>query len=276
MKVCETVITSRQNGQVVLLGKLSERKHRTKEGLFRFDGKKLFLEAVLCGLDIRRIFLRASESEGLLPFVCERKEALAETVVYVLADDVFDKLSEERAPEGILSVAAFPPFHKDEDALLEYAKDGKKRIFLIESVRDPGNLGTILRSAAAFGVDLLVMSRDCADLYNPKTVRGAMGALFRQHICLVDDLSDGISVLRGNGRRVLAATLDESSVSVLEASVSCSDCLVVGNEGHGLSAETVKACSGSVIIPMGEGSESLNAGVAASVLMWEQYRGELK
>ena len=184
MKVCETVITSRQNGQVVLLGKLGERKHRAKEGLFRFDGKKLFLEAVLCGLDIRRIFLRASESAELISLVREREEALPETVIYVLADDMFDKLSEERAPEGILSVAAFPSFQKDTDILEDYAKDGQKRVFLIESVRDPGNVGTILRSAAAFGVDLLVMSRDCADLYNPKTVRGAMGALFRQRIVL--------------------------------------------------------------------------------------------
>ena len=95
MKVCETVITSRQNGQVVLLGKLSERKHRTKEGLFRFDGKKLFLEATLCGLDIRQIFLRASESQRLISLVFERKEQLPKATVYLLADDVFDKLSEE-------------------------------------------------------------------------------------------------------------------------------------------------------------------------------------
>lgn len=274
MKVCETVITSRQNGQVVLLGKLSERKHRTKEGLFRFDGKKLFLEATLCGLDIRQIFLRASESQRLISLVFEREEQLPKTTVYLLADDVFDKLSEERAPEGILSVAAFSPLHKGVEILAECAKDENKRIFIMESVRDPGNVGTILRSAAAFGVDLLVMSRDCADLYNSKTVRGAMGALFRQRICIADDLPAAIAVLRENGRRVLAATLAEDSVSVLEASISRRDCLVVGNEGHGLSAETVKACSGSVIIPMCEGSESLNAGVAASVLMWEQYRGE--
>lgn len=272
MKVCETVITSRQNGQVVLLGKLGERKHRSKEGLFRFDGKKLFLEAVLCGLDVRQVFLRESEAKALLPLVCEQEKGLVAANVYLLADDLFDKLSDERAPEGIISVAAFPSSHMG-NVLETYARDKAKRIFLLESVRDPGNVGTVLRSARAFGVDLLVMSRDCADPYNPKTVRGAMGALFRQRICFVDDLSEAIALLRENGRRVLAATLDESSVSVLEAGLSDGDCLVVGNEGHGLSPETVKACSRSVIIPMQAGSESLNAGVAASVLMWEQYRG---
>ena len=272
MKVCETVITSRQNGQVVLLGKLGERKHRSKEGLFRFDGKKLFLEAVLCGLDLRRIFLRETEARVLLPLVREQESRLASATVYLLSDDLFDKLSEERAPEGIISVAAFPSAHTG-NVLESYAKDKANRIFLLESVRDPGNVGTVLRSAWAFGVDLLVMSRDCADPYNPKTVRGAMGALFRQRICFVDDLPCAIALLRENGRRVLAATLAENSSSVLEAGLTEGDCLVVGNEGHGLSPETVEACSHSVIIPMREGSESLNAGVAASVLMWEQYRG---
>ena len=274
MNVCETVIVSRQNKQVVLLGKLGERKHRTRERLFRFDGKKLLVEAALCGLEVKQIFLRETESAELLSLVRERAEVLSGATVYVLADDVFDKLSEERAPEGVIAVAAFPSVHAGEEMLAVYAKDEGKRIFLVESVRDPGNVGTILRSAAAFGVDLLVMSRDCADLYNPKTVRGAMGALFRQRICVVDDLPAAISVLRDSGRRVLAATLDEASVLVTKANLSRSDCLVVGNEGHGLSAETVKACSGSIIIPMQEGSESLNAGVAASVLMWEQYQGE--
>lgn len=274
MNVCETVIVSRQNRQVVLLGKLGDRKHRAREGLFRFDGKKLFLEAAACGLEMKQIFLRESESAGLLPLIRERAETLPRTTVYLLADDVFDRLSEERAPEGIISVATFPSVHAGEELLADFAADGQKRIFLVESVRDPGNVGTLLRSAAAFGVDLLVMSRDCADLYNPKTVRGAMGALFRQRVCLVDRLADAISVLRESGRRVLAATLDGTSVSVMEAGISRRDCIVVGNEGHGLSKETVSACSGSIIIPMQEGSESLNAGVAASVLMWEQYRGD--
>lgn len=273
MKVCETVITSRQNGQVVLLGKLGERKHRSREGLFRFDGKKLFSEAVLCGLDVRQVFLRESEAKALLPLVCEQEKDLVTANVYLLSDDLFDKLSDERAPEGIISVASFPSVHTN-DLSAAYVKGECPRIFLLESVRDPGNVGTILRSAWAFGIDLLVISRDCADLYNPKTVRGAMGALFRQRICVVDDLPAAIAFLRANGRRVLAATLDENSVSVLEAGLSPMDCLVVGNEGHGLSPETANACSGTVIIPMQEGSESLNAGIAASVLMWEQYRGE--
>ncbi len=271
MKLQETVIVSRQNKQVVALGKLSERKHRSMEGQFRFDGIKLFFEAVLCGLDVKQIFLKESHMSRLLPLLREREVSLPHADVLVLSDDVFDKLSEERAPEGIVTVAAFPSHHEAQD-LSAYAMDPAKRIFLLESVRDPGNLGTILRSASAFGVDLLVVSRDCADLYNPKTVRGAMGALFRQHIVVVESIEDAIRALQANGRRVLAAALSESAVVVSDAMPTPADCVVVGNEGHGLSDETVAAADGSIIIPMQVGSESLNAGVAASLLMWEQYR----
>ncbi len=261
MKVNETVIVSRQNKQVVFLGKLGERKHRSKEKLFRFDGIKLFSEAMLCGLDIRYIFLRETESRTLLS-ACQ-----GNAEVFILSDDIFDKLSEERAPEGIISVASFPAIHGGMELL-----ETEGRVFLLESVRDPGNLGTILRSASAFGVDLLVVSRDCADLYNPKTVRGAMGALFRQRICVVDDLSAAIAVLQRKGRRVFAATLDARSKVIDENVPSPQDCVVVGNEGHGISEKTVSACDGSIIVPMEAGSESLNAGVAASLIMWEQYR----
>ncbi len=265
MKLNETVIVSRQNKQIVFLGKLGERKYRSKEKVFRFDGIKLFSEAVFCGLDVKCIFLRATESKKLLALVSEQG---SNAEVFILSDDVFDKLSDERAPEGIISVATFPTIHGG----MEMLENADGRVFLLESVRDPGNLGTILRSASAFGVELLVMSRDCADLYNSKTVRGAMGALFRQRICVVDDLSAAVAVLQKKGRRVFAATLDEHSKVIDEGVPSLYDCVIVGNEGHGISAKTVRACDGSIIVPMEAGSESLNAGVAASLIMWEQYR----
>lgn len=273
MKICETVITSRQNKQIVLLSKLEERKHRAREGLFRLDGIKLFSEAVSAGLDIRQIFVKEAVSNDMLSLISAYEDFLFETEVMFVADELFDRVSEERAPEGLLAVAAFPQLHGGADMLMPIAADPQKRIFLLESVRDPGNLGTILRSAAAFGVDLLVMSQDCADLYNRKTVRGAMGALFRQPICTVPSLPLAIAILRQNGRRVLAAALCDQAIPLTQCRLSPRDCLIVGNEGHGLSAETIAAASGAVIIPMEETSESLNAGVAASVLMWEQYRG---
>lgn len=143
---------------------------------------------------------------------------------------------------------------------------------LLESVRDPGNLGTIIRSASAFGVDRLIISEDCADLYNAKTVRASMGTVFRQHIDRVENMPCAIRALRDSGRTIYAAALDSSALRLGEASLNSRDGIVIGNEGHGLSAETIDACSRCLFIPMAEGTESLNAAMAATVCLWEMYR----
>ena len=140
---------------------------------------------------------------------------------------------------------------------------------LLESVRDPSNVGAIIRSAAALGVDRLILSEDCADIYHPKAVRASMGTVFNQKIDRVADLKEVIKGLRESGRRVYAAALDASAEILGSFEKRGGDCIVIGNEGHGLSEETVAACSKSVMIPMCDRAESFNAAVAASILMWE-------
>ena len=157
------------------------------------------------------------------------------------------------------------------DDFFDTASDKTKRVVLLESVRDPGNMGTIIRSAAAFGVDALAISSDCADIYNPKTVRGAMGALFKMNVYVFDDIKTAVSSLVDSGRKVYAAALDKTAVRLDEVELSAGDAVIIGNEGHGLSQETIEACTRSLYIPMEEGSESLNAAIAASVIMWNMY-----
>lgn len=140
---------------------------------------------------------------------------------------------------------------------------------LLESVRDPSNVGAIIRSAAAIGIDRLILSEDCADIYHPRAVRASMGTLFAQPIDRVSDLGSAISALRANGRRVFAATLTEDAAKLGSFPVRAGDCVVIGNEGHGLSDATVALCDRAVIIPMSGRAESFNAAVAASILMWE-------
>lgn len=147
-----------------------------------------------------------------------------------------------------------------------------ERIVLLESVRDPANVGAIIRSAAAMGIDRLILSADCADIYHPKAVRGSMGTLFSQPIDRVPALSPVITQLREHGRRVFAAALDADALRLGSFVPQSGDCVVIGNEGHGLCPETVAACDRSVIIPMTARAESLNAAVAASILMWEFSR----
>ena len=278
MYISEEIVTSRQNKSVSLAAGLESRKAREKEGLFRFDGYKLFLEAVQKGVEIDRVFLRQSESGKWLSLMKENEAALGGVSVLILADALFDRLSTERAPEGLLTLAKRPKIHAREGAdsfetLEAIAADKGKSIFLLESIRDPGHMGTILRSAVAFGTDLVVLSADCADLLNPKTVRGAMGAIFRQPTVVFSDLSEAIEILRQNGRRVFGAALDRKARALSRSVLQEGDCIVVGNEGHGLSPETLAACDETLFIPMEKDSESLNAAIAASVLLWSMYSG---
>ena len=149
--------------------------------------------------------------------------------------------------------------------------NGQERVLLLESVRDPQNVGAIIRAAAAFSVDRIVMSRDCADIYNQKAVRASMGALFSMKIDRVDSVSDAICALRGGGRRVFAAALDREAQRLGDLGILPGDCVVIGNEGHGLTKEVIDASTGSVYIPMSDGVESLNAATAAAVLCWEFF-----
>ena len=278
------IITSRQNAQVSLACKLGEKKHRQSEKMFRFDGVKLFCEAVQRGVELCFILVdetlatgvdaKARELYGI--GICD-----AGCRILYLSHELFVKISDENAPEGIICVAKYiDKFHKiatidssNEELARILSPDGG-RALLCESLRDPGNVGTVIRTAFAFGFDWLIFSGDCADLYNPKVLRGAMGTLFSQRILRVDDLSAAIGMMRASGRRVYAAALDESAARLGSFAFGRADCAMIGNEGHGLSRDVLDACDASVFIPMTGDAESLNASVAAAVLMWEMCRND--
>ena len=151
----------------------------------------------------------------------------------------------------------------------------KKRVLLLSSLRDPGNLGTVIRSAAAFGCEEIILSSDCADLYNPKTVRAAMGTLFRQRVCYVPSLEDTVGLMRECGYRVYSAVLDDSAVPLNRLELDRGCAFIIGNEGHGIAQSVIEASTGTVYIPMAPGVESLNASAAAAVFMWQSMSSEL-
>ncbi len=278
------IITSRQNAQVSLACKLGEKKHRQSEGLFRFDGVKLYCEAVKRGVEL--VFILVDETQKTALDAKARSlyglglDAANCRILY-LSHDLFVKISDENAPEGIICVAKYiDKIHKiatidsSDEELARILSPLGGRVLLCESLRDPGNVGTVIRTAFAFGIDWLILSGDCADLYNPKVLRGAMGTLFSQRILRVDDLAAAIEMMRASGRRVYAAALDESARQLGSFAFSKADSAVIGNEGHGLSEGVLRACDASVYIPMAGDAESLNASVAAAVLMWEMCRND--
>ena len=271
------IITSRQNESVVSACKLSEKKHRDAQKRFRVDGIKLFEEAVMSGVNIETVFVRQGSLEKLESRIGDLFAKISPLSVKVVSDGVFDKISEEKSPEGIICTVKYvDKLHKivtidDKNLKDELIPSPQAKIFAVESVRDPGNIGTIIRTAAAFGVDTLLISSDCADIYNPRAVRAAMGALFRQKIIRTGDFSETLKLLSDNGRATYAATLGKEAVLLGKDTPGESGCIVVGNEGHGLSEKTIAACDHNILIPMAVGAESLNAAVAASVCMWDQF-----
>lgn len=274
------LLTSRQNPTVKQICALSDKKYRRREGLFRFDGIKLLREALSAGLRLRYVVVR----EDLLPeieaLLCKAESGGRDCGELIpVSLEVFEKISEEKSPEGVLSVAELPSeLHRGLTGAdcEKYSVCADERMLIAESLRDPGNLGTVIRTCATLGIDRLILSDDCADLYSPKTVRGAMGGIFRLRIDILptDALGSAILSLREQGRRVYATALHERAERIGEIALSRGDCFVIGNEGHGLSENTVAACDACAIIPMTESSESLNAAAAAAICVWETVRAK--
>ena len=269
------IITSRQNPTIVKIRKLTDKKYREAERLFRFDGIKLCVEAILSGVELEFILInreRCDEVCGRIYDMCGKYPEDTGARVILLENSLFDTVSEEKSPEGVISVGKYiDKFHKiatinKGEAL--FARDDE-RVMLLEDIRDPGNLGTIMRSAAALGINTLVLCGDCADVYSSKVLRGSMGAVFRLNTVRIRDGVAAVQALREGGRRVYAAALHDNAVSLDDIRLTSNDCVVIGNEGHGLSGDTIAACDGCVIIPMSAGSESLNAAAAAVIFMWE-------
>lgn len=258
------LITSRTNPTVVATAALKEKKYRDRESLFLLEGVKLFREAVSAGVEIERVFA----TSAMLSTVTE---LLPHGEIFEVSDSVFEKLSTEKSPQGVICVAKY--LDKIHNINKIYNKKdflhSDRRILLLSSLRDPGNLGTVIRSAKAFGCDEILLSADCADLYNPKTVRAAMGTLFSQSITVVPDLAEAVAAMCEGGYRVYAAVLDEKAERLDRMTIDRKTAFIVGNEGHGIAPDVIEAAGRTVYIPMAEGVESLNAAMAATVFLWQ-------
>lgn len=274
MLILKDIISSRSNPTVKWAASLSDKKGRESEKCFIAEGEKLTLEALRRGLPVTHILINEERSERLLTFLreFESDSRHEKCQVICLSDGAFSKISTEKAPQGIISIIKYLDFFRNMDIIYKedfFISKGERALSLY-SLRDPGNLGAVIRSASAFGVKHIILSADSADVYNPKTVRAAMGTLFGVKISIVRDFASFICAAKENGRAVYAAELTDNAKSIKEIELTGDDIFIIGNEGHGIPTEISSICTGSVYIPISEGVESLNASVAASVFMWEQ------
>lgn len=262
-------ITSRSNSAVTEAASLCDKKHRDELGLFLCEGVKLLCEAVTAGAVIDRVFV-TREAAGD-PAVRAALDRLNSGIVSLVSDAVLDRISTEKAPQGVIcTVRHLDKTHKN-ITIYNNPSGAPRRALLLDGVSDPGNVGTVIRTAAAFGFDMLILGPGCADIYNPRTVRASMGAIFRQSVTRVADAAKSVTALRGMGAEVWAATLD-AQLTVSELAAGAGDkpiCVIIGNEGHGISPEVEAAATGKVNIPITADAESLNAAVAAAIFMWE-------
>ncbi len=272
MKIAQEVITSRKNPLVMLAASLKEKKYRDRHGLFSVPGHKLCQEAIASLAPIEHVLLSEEYAAKHLQEVISAfgDARYASTSLTVLSADCFEKISEEKAPEGIILLIKHLDISKKYNKIKDVGFfEENKPLILLHSIRDPGNLGTILRSAGAFGVGGVLLSEDCADLYHPRTVRAAMGAIFRVPTLILSDVGGAIADLKAAGRRVLAAELRPGAVPIGALSLTSRDTVVIGNEGHGIPPEISALCTASVYLPILPTAESLNAAAAATVFLWE-------
>lgn len=254
------IIASRKNQMVVKSrGLLAEKKLREKEGLIAAEGVKLCTEALNAGLKAEYAIV-SEEAEKKFSEITERLREVCQ--VYVVTQDIYFYLSQQKSPQGIFLALKLLDKSKNLDRILE-----KDKIILLDCIQDSGNLGTIIRTAEAFGIEGAVLSSDCADPYSPKTLRASMGSGFRLPICVSSSLEDTVLKLKEKGFEVYAAMLDETARRLGEFAFPKRCALVIGNEGHGVSQETAKRCD-KVYIPI-RGAESLNAAIAAAVICYE-------
>ncbi len=255
----ETVITNKQVKELVTWNRKS--KARKEDGVFIVEGSKMFLEAPKDR--IRNIYVSESFFAGN---ECQQK--MNEIGYETVPEDTFKKISDTMTPQGILCV-----MERMEYSLDDLLQKENPTLMVLEDLQDPGNLGTIMRTGEGAGIDGVILSKGCVDIYNPKTIRSTMGSLYRVPFLYVEDLTQTIVDLKMHGITFYAAHLKgKKYYDEFDFTKDGGCAFLIGNEGNGLKDDTADLADTYLKIPMEGRLESLNAAVASSILMYEVYR----
>ena len=259
-------ITSRDNRLIKEYRRLSEEaRFRRESGRFAVEGARLCADAAITGVAISAAFLTPRAREQY-PEQTAAILAAAEAA-YDIPEALSKHLGETNSPQGVFCIAALPPQPKTVDDLPQSGC-----FAALEMIRDPGNLGTMIRTAEAFGLSGLLLSDGCCDPYSPKVLRASMGGVFRLPLYAAGDLAETLPRLAERGFTPAACGVDASAQAVQSAGLGGGTVAVIGNEGNGLRPETVAVCPLKITIPMAGRAESLNASMAAGIIFWEMVR----
>lgn len=259
------IITSKSNEKAKFIRSLNDKKGRQKNKCFYLEGVKVVNEVIdsIKAINIKFIayskesLLNVNGGKNILDKVLSYKGI--ETVEF--SKDIFESLSDTKTPQGILAVIKISQNN-------EIICDGN--ILVLDRVQDAGNMGTIIRSADAFGVKQIVCTNGTVDVYSPKVLRSTMGSILRERVIYINDFSELIK-LKENDYAIVGTTLDKRSISIQKFNFSKKYIFVMGNEANGISDEIKNICDEFIKIPMTGNAESLNVGVATSIILYKQF-----
>lgn len=254
-------ITSRENPAVKrFAGLASDKDERNKSESFAIEGVRLCFDAFASGIAFREVFVteKALNKHSKLQDIVEKANES-----YIISDSVATKLADTKTPQGVFAICEKP--HNQRQNM----HSTNARYLLLASLQDSGNVGTIIRTAEALGLDGVAMTSDCPDLWSPKVLRASMGGAFRMRVWTVNDMKVELGALKSEGVTVYAAALkqDAKKLGTMRFDGACA--VLLGNEGAGLSCELIEACDDSVVIPMRGRADSLGVAMAAGIVAWE-------
>lgn len=260
-------ITSRDNRLVKEIRRLTaDAKYRRESGRFAIEGARLCADAARSGVGIDAV-LYTAQAAAAYPAQMAMLRRAAPGVMEEIAGELAAFMGDTRTPQGIFCLCRALDNRGAFDTI------GKNGAYLaLEDVRDPANVGGIVRTAEALGLHGLLLSSGCCDLYNPKALRASMGGMFRLPLIPAGDMAECLAILRGRGMTCWACVVDGEAVPIQRVGLGPGCVCVVGNEGAGLRPETAAACDGRLTIPMGGRAESLSAAMAAGIVLWEMMR----
>jgi len=247
-----------ENKIIKEVNSLKAKKERDKTGLFILEGKRL-VDEIPNSWEIKYLLKAESYSEDI-----------NFENVYTVKDSLFEKISETVNPQGILAVC-----HIKEFDVTNVDYSNSPFFVVLENVTDPGNMGTLIRTADAAGADGIFLSKGCVDIYNPKVIRATMGSIFHLPIYRNLNLMDLMEDFKNNNVKTLAAHLKGTSTPYkVDMTTACA--VIIGNEANGLSDEISEMASDLVKIPMPGKAESMNAGIAGGILIYEAVRQRIE
>lgn len=263
------VITSKDNDTIKHIKKLKEKKYREEYNEFIVEGIKMIEEAIQENAKIKSIII-CDDCKVTNSIPSDLMYEIAKLNCIYVAEKIFSSITEVMNPQGILAIIEKPSNQENE---IDYKQEN---FLILDNIQDPGNMGTILRTADSLNMNQIIVSKGSADIYNPKVVRSTMGAIFRIKVIEVENLSKVIKEMKKHKINVYATDL-KTDKSIYDVDYKKS-AIVIGNEANGVSSAVLNEATEKIKIPMIGKTESLNAAVATSVILYEAFRstGKIK